>query len=527
MVHFLSSEVRQLLHNKFVVVLGDSIQRAVYKDLVLLLQKDSLLTEAQLKDKGELSFEQDRLVAGGKLGELHNGTHYREVRQFLSSSGHHLLRFYFLTRVYSAYVEDILHELEHGPPPDLVIINSCLWDLSRYGGDAIRTYQENLECLFERMEQVLPASCLLVWTLAMPLGERITGGFVLPELQSMTGSLRVDVLEANFYCSMLADGHHFDVLDLHFHFRHAVRHRRLDGIHWDQHAHRHLSQLLLAHVAEAWGVEAPRRSTPLGEWCEEQPSLEYTGQRSKGSSSWRHPAQPSEETLSPWRRRAQTSEETLSPWRRRAHPSEETLSPWRHPAQPYEGTLSPWRHPTQAAGEPHSWNQSSFAAPEWSLLKQPVQGAEGTASWRCSSHRTKRSFSFEPVAQETDRPLTWLEQSQFLPSPQPMPLPVPLPLPSSQTLPQDDSFFSDNAALPGYLPLNYVTFNDPLPPRRRRPRPPPPALDSIRDSRPVPHYRQRHNLVMRRFHRHVPNGPYRRSREGGLSRQWSRPGQRH
>ncbi|XP_044539148.1 PC-esterase domain-containing protein 1A-like, partial [Gracilinanus agilis] len=243
-----------------------AVQRAVYKDLVLLLQKDSLLTEAQLKAKGELSFEQDRLVAGGQLGELHNGTHYREVRQFLSSSGHHLLRFYFLTRVYSTYVESVLAELQHGPPPDLVIINSCLWDLSRYGGDAIRSYQENLECLFERMEEVLPASCLLVWTLAMPLGERLTGGFLLPELQPMTGSLRADVLEANFYCSMLADGHRFDVLDLHFHFRHAVRHRRLDGIHWDQHAHRHVSQLLLAHVAEAWGVEAPRRSTPLGEW---------------------------------------------------------------------------------------------------------------------------------------------------------------------------------------------------------------------------------------------------------------------
>ncbi|XP_068928386.1 LOW QUALITY PROTEIN: PC-esterase domain-containing protein 1A [Petaurus breviceps papuanus] len=442
MVHFLSSEVRQLLHNKFVVVLGDSIQRAVYKDLVLLLQKDSLLTEAQLKAKGELSFEQDRLVAGGKLGELHNGTHYREVRQFLSSSGHHLLRFYFLTRVYSAYVEDVLAELEHGPPPDLVIINSCLWDLSRYGGDAIKSYQENLECLFERMEQVLPASCLLVWTLAMPLGERLTGGFLLPERQPAPGSLRADVLEANFYCSMLADGHHFDVLDLHFHFRHAVRHRRLDGIHWDQHAHRHLSQLLLAHVAEAWGVEVPHRSTPLGEWSEEQSSLEYPGQRSNGASSWRHPAQPS------------------------------------------EGTLPPWRHLAQAAEEPHSGNQSSLAAQDWSLSEQPVQGAREPASQRCSSQRTMRSLSFEPVAQETDRPLNWMDrqfQPQFLPPSQLLPFPGHLPHPSPQVLPQDSCFFSDNPVLPGYLPLNYMPFGDPLPPP---PPPPPPVLDSTPPPRP-------------------------------------------
>lgn len=50
-VHFHASEVQQLLHNKFVVILGDSIQRAVYKDLVLLLQKDTLLTASQLKAK--------------------------------------------------------------------------------------------------------------------------------------------------------------------------------------------------------------------------------------------------------------------------------------------------------------------------------------------------------------------------------------------------------------------------------------------------------------------------------------------
>ncbi|XP_064131934.1 PC-esterase domain-containing protein 1A isoform X2 [Loxodonta africana] len=265
MVHLQASEVQQLLHNKFVVILGDSIQRAVYKDLVLLLQKDSLLTAAQLKAKGELSFEQDQLVAGGQLGELHNGTQYREVRQFCSGSGHHLVRFYFLTRVYSEYLEDVLEELTYGPTPDLVIINSCLWDLSRYGRCSMESYRENLERVFVRMDQVLPDSCLLVWNMAMPLGERVTGGFLLPELQPLAGSLRRDVVEGNFYSATLAGDHCFDVLDLHFHFRHAVRHRHRDGVHWDQHAHRHLSHLLLTHVADAWGVELPKRDHHPGQ----------------------------------------------------------------------------------------------------------------------------------------------------------------------------------------------------------------------------------------------------------------------
>nr|BAC38264.1 unnamed protein product [Mus musculus] len=122
----------------------------------------------------------------------------------------------------------------------------------------MESYRENLERVFVRMDQVLPDSCLLVWNLAMPLGERVTGGFLLPELQPLAVSLRQDVVEGNFYSATLAGKHCFDVLDLHFHFRHAVSHRHRDGVHWDQHAHRHLSHLLLAHVADAWGVELPK-----------------------------------------------------------------------------------------------------------------------------------------------------------------------------------------------------------------------------------------------------------------------------
>ena len=169
MVHLLTSEVRQLLHNKFVVILGDSVQRTVYKDLVLLLQKDCLLTLSQLKAKGEHTFEQDELVHGGQQGHMHNGTHYREVRQFCS--GQHLVRFYFLTRVYSDYLEDVLEELQSSEHhPDLVIMNSCLWDITRYGKDFWPSYRRNLERLFGRLRQVLSESCLLVWNTAMPVG---------------------------------------------------------------------------------------------------------------------------------------------------------------------------------------------------------------------------------------------------------------------------------------------------------------------------------------------------------------------
>ncbi|XP_005070693.1 PC-esterase domain-containing protein 1B-like [Mesocricetus auratus] len=270
MPHLRAHEVKQLLHNKYVVVLGDSIQRAVYKDLVLLLQKDCLLSSSQLKSKGELSFEHDELLEGGRWGRMHNGTHYREVRQFCS--GRHLVRFYFLTRAYSSYVEDILHQLRWGEyAPDLVIMNSCLWDLSRYGRNFLRSYREDLERLFRRLDQVLPTSCLLVWNTTMPVAEVVSGGFVRPDAPACPSRLREDVMEANFYSATEAVRRGFDVLDLHFHFRHAGQHRLSDGVHWDERAHRYLSQLLLAHVADAWGVVLPAHNL-VGRWIRDVPA---------------------------------------------------------------------------------------------------------------------------------------------------------------------------------------------------------------------------------------------------------------
>nr|KAF6423295.1 PC-esterase domain containing 1A [Rousettus aegyptiacus] len=146
----------------------------------------------------------------------------------------------------------------------------------------MESYRKNLERVFLRMDQVLPDSCLLVWNMAMPLGERVTGGFLLPELQPLEASLRRDVVEGNFYSATSAGDHYFDVLDLHFHFRHAVQHRHWDGIHWDQHAHRHISHLLLTHVADAWGVELPKHDYPPDPWIEDWPEPDHLFQGSQG-----------------------------------------------------------------------------------------------------------------------------------------------------------------------------------------------------------------------------------------------------
>ncbi|XP_056298154.1 PC-esterase domain-containing protein 1A-like isoform X2 [Pseudoliparis swirei] len=310
----LQSEAGLLLHNKFVVILGGSVQRSMYKDLVLLLQRDQYLTATQLKAK-------DVLVEGGQFGPMTNGTEYREVRQYRSD--HHLLRFYFLTRVYSPYMESILEDLRQGLQPDVLVINSCLWDITRYGLECLGQYKENLHKFFGQIKSIMHDHCLILWALTMPVGKKIKGGFLVPELSHLAPTLRYDVIEANFYGGRLAEEYGFDVLDLHFHFRFSLQHRRADGIHWDALAHRHISSLLLRHAADAWGVELqapppPAAGAVLGRQPDARPHLPAQprrppGRRVPANGNWRLAGQgsrfhPPFQADGPWTR-----------WRRGTH----------------------------------------------------------------------------------------------------------------------------------------------------------------------------------------------------------------
>ncbi|XP_076144517.1 PC-esterase domain-containing protein 1A-like [Alosa pseudoharengus] len=260
--HVTHQQASGLLHNKFVVVLGSSFQRGVYKDLVLLLQKDNYLSLSQLKNKGEEQFEKDELLEGGRKGPMSNGTQYKEVREY--TSDHHLVRFYFITRVYSEYVQRILEDFKNGLKPDLVIVNSCVWDVSRYGRQWEPDYLENLNTFFGKLRTILPDEALIIWNLTMPLGKTIIGGFLVPEIVEFGPSLCFDIIEANYCSATLASVYGLDVLDLHFQFRFSLQHRMKDGVHWNALAHRRITCLLLAHVANAWGVELPPSQPPKG-----------------------------------------------------------------------------------------------------------------------------------------------------------------------------------------------------------------------------------------------------------------------
>ena len=64
------------------------------------------------------------------MGTLSNDVTYTEVREF--KAPFHLVRFYFITRSYSDYLKSICDDIRNEQEkPDLVIMNSGCWDLTR------------------------------------------------------------------------------------------------------------------------------------------------------------------------------------------------------------------------------------------------------------------------------------------------------------------------------------------------------------------------------------------------------------
>lgn len=76
---FTKTEAQNLLINKKVLIFGDSNIRALYKDLIWLLEEGTFVTTEGLKRKNEPSFSNDVRLSDGKLL---NSRNYREIREY-------------------------------------------------------------------------------------------------------------------------------------------------------------------------------------------------------------------------------------------------------------------------------------------------------------------------------------------------------------------------------------------------------------------------------------------------------------
>lgn len=258
---FSKTDVRKLLEKKTIVFFGDSNTRALYKDFLMLLSNNTLITEAALKSKTETSFCGDSVVLSS---EGHNGTHYRQERVYdRAGPSAPIARFYFITKCYSDYVVD---NLKRNADADVIVFNSCLWDITRYGSNGVNVFKANLLKLMKLARDVLPRGpkgCLFIWCTTLPVSQQMRGGFLVKQVEFLKHTLRFDVAEANLYASKIVAQNGFDVQDMHYYFRYQIHRRAKDGIHWGPHTVRHMNNILLTHIALAWDRQLPNRFKSL------------------------------------------------------------------------------------------------------------------------------------------------------------------------------------------------------------------------------------------------------------------------
>ncbi|KAF0306820.1 PC-esterase domain-containing protein 1A [Amphibalanus amphitrite] len=252
---FTPQEMLRLFRNKKILIFGGSNIRGLYKDLVWLTESCSYIPQRHLKGKLEKSYHGDRLVEGEKASR---GRDYREVRHFHTPDRLVELHFVFCTRIYSPYMAEVLDRYRC-EPPDLIVVNSCVWDISRWGPRGVDDFKVNLRKFLEHVQSTMRADTMLMWTTTMPVSSEPRGGFLIKQVEFLRHTLRFDVMEANSFSASLVRQFGYDVLDIHYHFRCLIHHRSRDGIHWQPQAVRGITNMLLTHVALAWNRILPGR----------------------------------------------------------------------------------------------------------------------------------------------------------------------------------------------------------------------------------------------------------------------------
>ncbi|XP_071523533.1 uncharacterized protein [Panulirus ornatus] len=237
--------------------------RSIYRDLIYLLAEGGITPAHFFRKGGERkqSYCGDTVVDISKHDTA--GRNYFEIREYKDEDL--MVRFHFITRVYSQAVQQELSAIEDGlvPIPHVVIINSCLWDITRWGAMREDNYKEEMVDLFQHLRRSLPDDTLIMWTSTLPVAtERIKGGVIIKQLEFMKHSMRFMILEANKFAQQLCMAFDVDLLDLHYHMRFQLHRRTNDGLHWEPPAVRHMTNLILMHIALSW-----ERQLPHNFWC--------------------------------------------------------------------------------------------------------------------------------------------------------------------------------------------------------------------------------------------------------------------
>ncbi|XP_055334871.1 uncharacterized protein LOC129585955 [Paramacrobiotus metropolitanus] len=277
--HFNTAATRKLINGRWVVFIGDSVVRAMYKDLVHMVNNAiSLVYPYDLAKKGEISFEHDQLLHGDKLAnrEPTNGIDYEEVRAFLPRcmDCRGMISFCFTTKFWNSNLErtlkyEFFDSRQQFGQPDVVFANSCLWDLARYGDfkneeDMKTRYRNSVETFIDEFKRVSNNKTLLVIMSTLPVSTHCTGAFLLDEDKDKKSDLWKKVKTANIICAKVVKekterGYSVVYLDLH---TLAINldlspWMENDGTHWKPPAHRVFSYCILSFMQSFVGMPLP------------------------------------------------------------------------------------------------------------------------------------------------------------------------------------------------------------------------------------------------------------------------------
>ncbi|CAH0763119.1 unnamed protein product [Bemisia tabaci] len=254
---FSGEDAQQLLRDKNIIFIGGSNIRALYKDLVWFLQFQSLVPQELLKKKLEDSFAGDEKIRGDRL---HRGRDYVEDRSYLHNMEDFsiLVEYSFTSICYSEKVIELFNNIKNGHiDPDIIVMNSTLWDINRWGPDGIKMFKSNLVKLMQLVSASIQQKCMFLWLTAPPVLSSIRSSLLPTEISFLKPYVRFNVLEANNFARQIVGLYGHDVLDIHHYLRMQLYHIINDGIHYQPVIDRYVTNLILTHCSLSWNVPLP------------------------------------------------------------------------------------------------------------------------------------------------------------------------------------------------------------------------------------------------------------------------------
>lgn len=256
---FSRRDASMLLRGKKIYLFGCSNMRAFYKDLICLIERGTLINNTTMRRKLDPSCMRDKLV---KKSTLTAGRHFVEEREYNLQNIY--VKYCFITKCWCDTLDHFLNQCNKKIiHPDVIIINSCLWDITRWGPNGVDIYKRNLVKLFQKFRQCLPKQCIVIWTSTLPVSTKSRPAFLVEQIEFLKHSLQFDIMEANILAKNVATTNGYDVLDLYHYFKTQFLLRNPDGVHWKPVAVRFVTNLVLTHLALSWNHKLPRRVSNL------------------------------------------------------------------------------------------------------------------------------------------------------------------------------------------------------------------------------------------------------------------------